>query len=85
MQFSLTTTKGLERRLEVTVPSEQVTRQVNDRLKNYARTARMKGFRPGKVPFNVVQSQYGGQAHAEVVNDLIQSCLLYTSPSPRDS
>ncbi|MFM2287457.1 MAG: hypothetical protein RL684_600 [Pseudomonadota bacterium] len=73
MQFSLTTTKGLERRLEVTVPSEQVTRQVNDRLKNYARTARMKGFRPGKVPFNVVQSQYGGQAHAEVVNDLIQS------------
>ena len=73
MQFSLTTTKGLERRLEVTVPSDQVARQVNDRLKAYARTARMKGFRPGKVPLKVVQSQYGGQAHAEAVNDLIQS------------
>jgi len=73
MQFSLTTTKGLERRLEVTVPSEQLARQVNDRLKTYARTARMKGFRPGKVPFNVVQSQYGGQAHSEAVNELIQS------------
>jgi trigger factor len=73
MQFSLTTTKGLERRLEVTVPPEQVATEVNQRLKALARTARMKGFRPGKVPFAVVQQQYGGQAHAEAVDELIRS------------
>lgn len=73
MQFSLTTTKGLERRLEVTVPPEQVANEVNQRLKTLARTARMKGFRPGKVPFAVVRQQYGGQAHAEAVDELIRS------------
>jgi trigger factor len=73
MQFSLTTTKGLERRLEVTVPPEQVATEVNGRLKALARTARMKGFRPGKVPFAVVRQQYGGQAHAEAVDELIRS------------
>jgi trigger factor len=73
MQFSLTTTKGLERRLEVTVPPEQVSTEVNGRLKTLARTARMKGFRPGKVPFAVVRQQYGGQAHAEAVDELIRS------------
>lgn len=73
MQVSLTKTQGLERRLEVAVPGEQVEREVDSRLKKLARTARIKGFRPGKVPFAVVRQQYGGQVHAEAVNDLLQS------------
>ena len=73
MQISLTTMSALERRLEVTVPGEALASRVNDRLKTLARTARLKGFRPGKVPFAVVQKQYGGQVHAEAVNDLMQS------------
>ena len=73
MQISLTTTSALERRLEVTVPGEALASRVNDRLKTLARTARLKGFRPGKVPFAVVQKQYGGQVHAEAVNDLMQA------------
>lgn len=73
MQVSVTTTKGLERRLEVAVPSEQVAGEVDSRLKRLARTARLKGFRPGKVPFAVVRQQFGSQVHAETVNDLMQS------------
>ena len=73
MQTSLTSTSGLERRLEVTVPGEALASQVNERLKALARTARLKGFRPGKVPFAVVQKQYGGQVRQEAVNDLVQA------------
>jgi trigger factor len=73
MQISVTTTKGLERRLEVAVPGERVAGEVDARLKRIARTARIKGFRPGKVPYAVVRQQYGTQVHAETVHDLMQS------------
>jgi trigger factor len=45
---------------------------VEQRLKDLARTARLKGFRPGKVPLPVVRKQYGGQVHHEAVTDLMQ-------------
>jgi trigger factor len=73
MQTSLTSTSGLERRLEVTVPGDVLASRIDERLKALARTARLKGFRPGKVPFAVVQKQYGGQVRAEAVNDLVQA------------
>ncbi len=47
-------------------------RRVEQRLKDLARTARLKGFRPGKVPLPVVRKQYGGQVHHEAVTDLVQ-------------
>jgi trigger factor len=72
MQVSVVATKGLERRVEVTVPGELVTHRVEQRLKDLARTARLKGFRPGKVPLPVVRKQYGGQVHHEAVTDLMQ-------------
>jgi len=73
MQISVTTTKGLERRLEVAVPGERVAGEVDARLKRIARTARINGFRPGKVPYAVVRQQFGTQVHAETVSDLMQS------------
>jgi len=73
MQVSVTTTKGLERRLEVAVPGERVAGEVDARLKRLTRTARIKGFRPGKVPYAVVRQQFGSQVHAEAVSDLMQS------------
>ncbi len=73
MQVSVTTTKGLERRLEVAVPGERVAGEVDQRLKRLTRTARIKGFRPGKVPYAVVRAQFGSQVHAETVSDLMQS------------
>ena len=73
MQVSLTATSGLERRLEVAVPATEVATEVEQRLKTISRTARLKGFRPGKAPITVVRKQFGDQVHTEVVSDLIRS------------
>jgi trigger factor len=55
------------------VPGERVAGEVDQRLKRLARTARLKGFRPGKVPYAVVRQQFGSQVHAQTVSDLMQS------------
>lgn len=73
MQVSLTATGGLERRLEVAVPAERVANEIEQRLKRISRTARLKGFRPGKAPFTVIRRQFGEQVRAEVVSDLMRS------------
>jgi trigger factor len=72
MQVSVTAVNGLERRLEVTLPGEQVSREVDQRLKQLARTVRLHGFRQGKVPLAVVRRQYGNQVHMEAVSDLME-------------
>ncbi|MGB6452482.1 MAG: trigger factor [Steroidobacteraceae bacterium] len=72
MQISVTA-DGLERRLEVAVPSVEVEREVEQRLQRLSRTARLKGFRPGKAPFSVVRQQFGDRVHAEVVGDLMRT------------
>ena len=73
MQVSLSATGGLERRLEVAVPATEVASQVEQRLKQISRTARLKGFRPGKAPYAVIRKQFGEQVHTEVVSDLMRS------------
>ena len=73
MQVSLTASNGLERRLEVAVPATEVASEVEQRLKSLSRTARLKGFRPGKAPYAVIRKQFGDQVHAEVVTDLMRS------------
>jgi trigger factor len=72
MQVSITATVGLERKLDVAVPATRVTEEINSRLREIARTARLKGFRPGKAPFEVVKRQYGGQVQTDVVSELLQ-------------
>jgi trigger factor len=69
----MTTTGGLERRLEVAVPGDRVNTEVESRLKQLSRTARLKGFRPGKAPYSVIQKQFGEQVRSEVVGDLIRT------------
>ncbi len=75
MQVSLSTRGALERRLEVAVPADEVNQEFEQRLKRVARSARLKGFRPGKAPLPVVRKQFGEQVHAEVVDHLIRSSL----------
>lgn len=72
MQISVTA-DGLERRMEVAVPAQEIERKVEERLQRLSRTARLKGFRPGRAPFSVVRQQYGEQVHAEVVGELMRS------------
>ena len=73
MQVSLTATGGLERRLEVAIPASQVDGEVAQRLNRISRTARLKGFRPGKAPLAVIRQQYGEQVQSEVINDLMRT------------
>ena len=72
MMVSVEALKGLERRMQVSVPASRVEQQVDRRLLNVSRTARIKGFRPGKAPIHVVRQHYGAQVREEVVGDLIR-------------
>jgi len=72
MQTSLTSTQGLERRLEIAVPGATISNEIEERLRRLSRTARLKGFRPGKAPMTVIRQQYGEQVRAEVLGDLIR-------------
>ena len=73
MQVSVENIGKLERRMQVQVPAEQVTKEIAARLKNISRTARLNGFRPGKAPLNVIRRQFGPQVHREVIGELLQS------------
>jgi trigger factor len=75
MMVSVETLAGLERRLQVSVPATRVRQQVDARLLKVSRTARIKGFRPGKAPIHVVRKHYGPQVRDEVVSDLIRETL----------
>ena len=65
----------LERRVSMSVPVEDVDRQVDDRLKKLARNVKMAGFRPGKVPMKMVVQQYGPQVRSEVIGDAVQKAF----------
>jgi len=65
----------LERRLSMSVPVQEVDRQVDDRLKKLARNVKMAGFRPGKVPMKMVVQQYGPQVRSEVLGDAVQKAF----------
>jgi len=73
MQVSVENIGKLERRMQVQVPAEQVTKEIAARLKTISRTARLNGFRPGKAPLNVIRRQFGPQVHREVIGELLQS------------
>lgn len=72
MQFTVQTTQGLERRIEVQVPHARVAGEVERRLRELSRTANLRGFRKGKVPLNVIKQQFGGQVHGDAVSELIR-------------
>jgi trigger factor len=66
---------ALERRVSMSVPVQDVDRQVDDRLKRLARDVKMPGFRPGKVPMKMVVQQYGPQVRSEVIGDALQKAF----------
>jgi trigger factor len=72
-EVSLETSVGLERRLTVRVPNAEIERAVSARLAQVGKTAKLKGFRPGKVPQKVVRQYYGGQVRDEVMTDVIRT------------
>lgn len=75
MQVSVETTSTLERRMTITVPAARVDSAVNDRINQTARTIRMDGFRPGKVPVAVIKKRFGASIRQEALGDLIRDCF----------
>ena len=72
MQVTVESTGTLERRMRVELPAERIEKEVDDRLRSVGKTAKIKGFRPGKVPAKVVRQRYGAQIRQEVLSDLMQ-------------
>jgi trigger factor len=66
------TPSPLERNITVSVPIVEIEAEIATRLKKLAHTVRMEGFRPGKVPFKLVERHYGFQVRQEVVSDTVQ-------------
>ncbi|MGI9315209.1 MAG: trigger factor [Luminiphilus sp.] len=71
MRVSVETTSGLERRLTVGVPAEQIDTAVDKRLQEAARNVRLPGFRPGKVPMRVMKQRFGAGVRQEVLGEVI--------------
>jgi trigger factor len=73
MQVSVEAGEGLERRVKIDLPFERVEAEVEKRLQKLGRNARLPGFRPGKVPMQVLRRRYGDAVHQEVFGELVES------------
>jgi trigger factor len=71
-QDNQTANPTLERRLDVAVPVAEIEKDVEQRLKRLARTVKIAGFRPGKVPFKLVAQQYGPQVRSEAIGAAVE-------------
>lgn len=71
MLVTVESTGTLGRRMRVELPAERIEKEVESRLQSVARTAKIKGFRPGKIPAKVVRRHYGGQVRQEVLSELM--------------
>lgn len=72
MQFSVETTQGLERRINITVPADVIEQAVREELKRVAKNARVDGFRKGKVPASIIEKRFGASVRQDVLSDLMQ-------------
>lgn len=75
MQVSVEAGEGLERRMRVDLPFDEVGAEVEKRLQQLARRAKLPGFRPGKVPMKVLRQRYNAELHQEVFGDMVQKTL----------
>jgi trigger factor len=73
---SVESTQGLERRMKVEVPAERLESEIDKRLKDMSRRARIKGFRPGKAPIKVIRQQFGAQVREDVVSEFVRNSWI---------
>lgn len=72
MSATVETISNLGRRITVVVPMKPIIDEVNQRINRLARTAKLSGFRPGKVPLKIVEQQYGAQVRDEVLSNTVE-------------
>ena len=75
MQITETTNEGLKRAYTLTIPASEIDAKVQGEIRKIAPQVRMPGFRPGKVPANLVRKMHGEQIHAQAINDTIRSAV----------
>ena len=75
MQVSVESNSAVEKRLKIQVPAEEVNKQIDSRLREIGKQVRLKGFRPGRIPFKVLRQRYGPQATQEVIQQTAQDSL----------
>ncbi len=66
---------ALERRLDLAVAIADLSKDIEQRLKRMSKNFKMPGFRPGKVPANIIKQQYGDQAHHEALNEALEKAF----------
>ena len=72
MQATVETISNLERRMTVVVPMQPIEEEMSQRIASLARTVKLAGFRPGKVPLKLVQQQYGPQVRDEILSKTVE-------------
>jgi trigger factor len=76
MQVTTEAVSGVARRLNVSIPTSRINEQFEARLKSTAKTIKINGFRPGKVPVNKVRADYGPGIRQDVINDIIRDSVF---------
>ncbi len=75
MQVSVENIGGLERRVTVQIPADEIQQKVDTRLRELSKQVKIKGFRPGRVPMSVVRQRYGKQVRLEITNETMQASM----------
>ncbi|MDP1594315.1 MAG: trigger factor [Gallionella sp.] len=73
---SVETVSALERRLNASIPQQALSGQIAARLKHFGRTAKIPGFRPGKIPTKILDQHFGAQARQESLSDIVQRAFI---------
>jgi trigger factor len=72
MQVTETLAEGLKRQFKVTLPAQELDQKLDQRLRQIGATARLPGFRPGKVPLPLLKKRYGGSLMGEILEQAVQ-------------
>lgn len=83
MSVTVETLEKLERKIVLTLPENAIKSEVDTRLRKLARTVRMDGFRPGKIPMNAISQRYGYSVYHEVLNDKINTAFAAAASEAR--
>ena len=104
MKVTVENKKGLEKNIKILIDKKTISQQLDNKFEEIKKDVVLKGFRPGKVPTEILKRQFGKAVYGEVIDKVLKEtstkalednkikpagqpkiCLLYTSPSPRDS
>lgn len=75
MQVTVEDNSAIEKRIKIQIPAEEITKKIDARLREIGKQVKLKGFRPGRIPFSVLRQRYGPQATQEVIQQTAQTSL----------